>query len=75
MRKTWTDYCGTLDGIIYMVDAADHSRLEESKAELTKLMEMPELANVPFVIFGNKIDKKESLKEDEIRDVLGLPFH
>ena len=75
MRKTWTDYCGTLDGIIYMVDAADHNRLEESKAELTKLMEMPELANVPFVIFGNKIDKKDALKEDELRDVLGLPFH
>lgn len=75
MRKTWTDYCGTLDGIIYMVDAAEHGRLEETKAELTKLLEMPELTNVPFVIFGNKIDKKEALKEEELRDVLGLPFH
>ena len=58
-----------------MVDAAEIARLDESKAELTKLLEMPELANVPFVVFGNKIDKKESLKEEELREVLGLPFH
>ena len=36
---------------------------------------MPELANVPFVIFGNKVDKREALKEEELRDVMGLPFH
>ena len=74
-RKTWAEYCGTLDGIIFMVDAAEHDRLEESKTELQKLLEMPELSNVPFVVFGNKIDKKESLKEEELRGVLGLPYH
>ena len=36
---------------------------------------MPELSNVPFVVFGNKIDKKESLKEEELRGVLNLPYH
>ena len=36
---------------------------------------MPELQNVPFVIFGNKIDKKESLKEEELREILGLHYH
>jgi hypothetical protein len=30
---------------------------------------------VPFVVFGNKIDKKESLKEEEMREALGLHFH
>ena len=74
-RRTWTDYCGTLDGVIYLIDAADSSRLQESKTELDKLLQMPELANVPFVIFGNKIDKREALKEEEIREIMGLPFH
>ena len=58
-----------------MVDAADRTRIEESKRELESLLKMPELANVPFVVFGNKIDMKGSLKEEEIRDILGLPFH
>ncbi len=67
-RKTWSEYCGTVDGIIFMVDAADLSRLAEAKKELDSLLQMPELQNVPFVIFGNKIDKKESLKEEEMRE-------
>ncbi len=74
-RKTWSEYCGTVDGIIFMVDAADHSRLAESKKELDSLLQMPELQNVPFVIFGNKIDKNSALKEEELRETLGLHFH
>jgi GTP-binding protein SAR1 len=74
-RKTWSEYCGTVDGIIFMVDASDHSRMQEAKKELESLLQMPELQNVPFVVFGNKIDKKESLKEDEFREMLGLPYH
>ena len=57
-----------------MVDAADIDRIAESRAELDTLMEMPELQNVPFVVFGNKIDKKDSLKEEELRNELGLAF-
>ena len=74
-RKTWREYCGQLDGIIFIIDAADKERIAESKRELDSLLEMKELENVPFVIFGNKIDKKDSLKEEELRDYLGLHFH
>lgn len=74
-RKTWADYCGTVDGIIFMVDAADLTRIPEAKKELDSLLEMPELQNVPFVVFGNKVDKKDSLNEQEFREALGLPFH
>lgn len=74
-RKTWSDYCGAVDGIIFMVDAADHNRLVEAKKELESLLQMPELQNVPFVVFGNKIDKKDALKEEELREQLALPFH
>ena len=74
-RKTWSEYCGTVDGIIFMVDAADRSRIEESKRELESLLKMPELQNVPFVICGNKIDVKNSIMENELRDIFGLPHH
>ncbi len=39
------------------------------------MLEMTELQNVPFIIFGNKIDKKEALREEEFRDFFGLHFH
>jgi GTP-binding protein SAR1 len=74
-RKVWREYTGTVDGIIFMVDAADQERLPEAKEELDKLLVMPELKEVPVVVFGNKIDRKEALKEEEFRDVMNLPFH
>ena len=74
-RRTWQEYCGTVDGIIFLIDAADQSRVSEAKKELDALLQMPELQNVPFVIFGNKIDKKDSLKEEELREALGLHYH
>ncbi len=37
------------------------------------LLNQEELANVPFVILGNKIDMRGAASEDELRNVLGLP--
>ena len=74
-RKVWREYTGSVDGIIFMVDASDQNRLPEAKEELDKLLVMPELKDVPVVVFGNKIDRKEALKEEEFRDVMNLPYH
>ena len=74
-RKTWREYAGSVDGIIFMVDAADRVRLEEAKVELDSLLVMQELKDVPCVVFGNKVDKKEACKEEEFREIMNLPFH
>mgnify|MGYP001037391148 CR=1 FL=1 len=74
-RKTWREYAGTVDGIIFMVDAAAPERLSEAKSELESLFQMPELQNLPIVVFGNKVDRKEALKEEEFREVMGLQYH
>ena len=52
-----------------MVDAADTNRLGEAKAELDGLMQMPELKDLPVVVFGNKVDKKEAMKELDKRRI------
>lgn len=72
VRKTWKSYFPTVDGIIYLVDASDIERFEESKTELESLMATPELAKVPIVILGNKIDKRDAASEEQLRDVYGL---
>ena len=74
-RKIWVDYCGAVDGLIYMVDSHDHDRLKTAREELEKLLAMPELAEVPIVVYGNKVDMADALSEDEFREVMGLPFH
>eukprot|EP01017_Pseudomicrothorax_dubius_P010819 TRINITY_DN1391_c0_g1_i1.p1 TRINITY_DN1391_c0_g1~~TRINITY_DN1391_c0_g1_i1.p1 ORF type:complete len:193 (-),score=56.94 TRINITY_DN1391_c0_g1_i1:226-804(-) len=72
VRKTWKTYFPTVDGIIYLVDSSDKDRFKESKQELDMLLATPELAKVPVVILGNKIDKKEAVSEEELRLEMGL---
>ncbi|KAJ7521100.1 hypothetical protein O6H91_19G037700 [Diphasiastrum complanatum] len=71
-RRVWKDYYAKVDGIIYLVDAADKERFGESKQELDALLSDDSLAQVPFLIFGNKIDIPIAASEDELRYYLGL---
>merc|ERR1712118_37283 len=43
-RRIWKDYFETVDGIIFLVDAADRSRFAEAKEELGHLLEEQGLA-------------------------------
>lgn len=72
MRKMWREYFMKIDGIVYLVDASDPSRFDESKAEFDAIINSDEIGNVPIVILGNKIDKKEAVSENELREKFGL---
>ncbi len=72
MRKMWREYFPKIDAIVYLVDAADPARFKESKEEFDRIINTEEIGNIPFLILGNKIDKKGAVSEDQLRDEFGL---
>jgi len=71
-RRIWKDYCHQVDGIVFLVDAADSDRFEESRKELTNLLTSQDLKDVPFLVLGNKVDKKGAVGEKDLRSSLAL---
>uniref|UniRef100_A0A8C3APV3 small monomeric GTPase n=1 Tax=Cyclopterus lumpus TaxID=8103 RepID=A0A8C3APV3_CYCLU len=71
-RRVWKNYLPAINGIVFLVDCADLSRLAESKAELDALMTDETIGNVPILILGNKIDRPEAVSEEKLREIFGL---
>lgn len=72
MRKMWREYFLKIDAIVYIVDSADSKRFEESKKEFDSIVNSDEIGDIPIIILGNKIDKKEAVSENELREIFGL---
>lgn len=63
MRPMWANYVSSVDGIMFVVDAKDTTRFEESKrALMTTLTYFGEGQFPPILIVANKLD---SLLEEE----------
>lgn len=71
-RRLWKDYFVKVDGVVFLVDAADRARFTESSEELSQLLVQDELSEVPFLILGNKVDIPGSASENELRERLKL---
>jgi len=71
-RRLWKSYFAAVDGIVFLVDATDHMRFNEAREELNKLLTTDELAKVPFLVLGNKIDAPSAVSDTQLKTALGL---
>jgi len=55
-RQLWVKYAAMADGLIFMVDAAEPSRLAEAATELKALLQAVAQAQVPVAVLANKSD-------------------
>lgn len=71
-RKLWDDYMTEVDAIVFLVDSADRERFRDSREELNRLLSNEQLASVPFLILGNKIDLYGAVSEEQLKAELGI---
>ncbi|KAG2375090.1 hypothetical protein C9374_010094 [Naegleria lovaniensis] len=71
-RKLWKDYYLDVSGIVFMVDAVERRRIQEARAELYSIMKDNDLANVPIVVMGNKVDNPNAMPEFELSEQLDV---
>ena len=56
LRAYWRNYFEATDGVIWVVDSADRSRLEDAAAELGRVLAAEKLAGASVLLFANKQD-------------------
>lgn len=63
-----------VSAVVFMVDASRPDRFQEAKVELDGMLSMEEMKDIPFLVFGNKIDAEGAVSEDILRESMGLTF-
>jgi small GTP-binding protein len=71
-RNMWERFSRDVDCIIFVVDSADFRQLDNSKAELHRLLAWPSLKNTTLLVLGNKNDLEGALSEEELINALDL---
>ena len=72
VRPLWKHYFHGSEGLIYVIDSADRSRLSVAKDELAWILESDEMVGVPLVILANKQDLPNAASTSEIITKLEL---
>jgi signal recognition particle receptor subunit beta len=72
VRPLWRHYFQHTNGIIFVLDALDLSRLHIAQQEIKNLFLLEEFDEVPLLIFANKQDLPGAMTPKEIEDKLSL---
>jgi len=72
-RISWRVFLDSIDGIIWVIDSYDNTRIEESKSEFENILNVDRSGNVPILVLMNKQDIKGCISSSEINSV--FQFH
>ncbi|KAK6174672.1 hypothetical protein SNE40_017905 [Patella caerulea] len=72
IRPLWRHYFQNSDAVLYVVDSADHERLQEAQDELMTVCDSDEMRGVPIVVLANKQDLNGAMSASALIDGLNL---
>eukprot|EP00300_Choanocystis_sp_HF-7_P007241 c15173_g1_i3.p1 GENE.c15173_g1_i3~~c15173_g1_i3.p1 ORF type:complete len:189 (+),score=43.33 c15173_g1_i3:1-567(+) len=72
LRPLWHHYFANTNGLIFLVDCNDRSRVDEAKSELDKILTSDELRDTCVLVLANKQDLPHAMPPDELAQRLGL---
>nr|VZI44754.1 unnamed protein product [Spirometra erinaceieuropaei] len=61
VRSLWRQYLDGVSGLVFVVDSADHERMQEAKEALHAVVRDPNLQGVPVLVAANKQDLRDAL--------------
>ncbi|ETV97419.1 ADP-ribosylation factor 1 [Aphanomyces invadans] len=72
IRALWRHYYANTNGLIFVVDANDRSRVATARDELHRTLAQDELQDACVLVFANKQDLPSAMSASEITDKMGL---
>lgn len=72
IRPLWRHYFQNTEGLVYVVDSSDLTRMAEAQEELFGILESDEMRGVPVCVLANKQDLPHALNPSKLIDQLGL---
>lgn len=72
IRPLWRHYFQNTQGLIFVLDSSDRSRIEEASRELRNMLAEPELEEAVLLVFANKQDLPNAMVATEIVEKLRL---
>ena len=72
IRHLWKHYFQGTEGLIYVVDSNDPSRMEESRKEFQGVLKDVDNDDIPILVLANKQDLPQAMKPADVAQKLGL---
>ncbi|KAM0794398.1 ADP-ribosylation factor 6 [Usnea florida] len=72
IRPLWRHYYSGTQGLIFVIDSNDRSRIKEAKEELHKIIQDREMREALLLVFANKQDIPGAMKVPEVIERLEL---